>query len=167
MVRELSLETNFNASNVTSIEELTEFAKLSNFPSHGLILKDMNNSTCFKGIQSWIELKEKAEYMFEQNSTIVVETDMRALFNPTRMKVIEKAANQLVSKIKSVCPQCETPGFGVVKAIPGLPCTWCKSETKSTYSHLYQCVKCKYEIEKIFPNGKETEDPMYCDYCNP
>ena len=92
---------------------------------------------------------------------------MRGLYNPTRMKVIEKAAIQLISKIKSVCPECDSPGFGVVRAISGLLCRWCKFETKSTYSHIYQCQKCNYEIEKKFPNGKETEDPMYCDYCNP
>ncbi len=167
VVRELSLETNFNTATVNSTEELNDFAKLSNFPSHGLILKDLTNQNLYKGIQSWKELEEKANLLFKENSSFIVETDMRALYNPTRMKVIEKAAIELLSKIKSLCPECQTPGFGVVKAISGLPCEWCKSKTKSIYSHLYQCQKCKYELEKKFPNGKETEDPMYCDFCNP
>ena len=167
VVRELSLETNFNTATVNSTEELNDFAKRANFPSHGLILKDLTNQNLYKGIQSWKELEEKANLLFKDNSSFIVETDMRALYNPTRMKVIEKAAIELLSKIKSLCPECQTPGFGVVKAISGLPCEWCKSKTKSIYSHLYQCQKCKYELEKKFPNGKETEDPMYCDFCNP
>jgi hypothetical protein len=167
VVRELSLETNFNTATINSTEELNDFAKHANFPSHGLILKDLNNQNLYKGIQSWTELEEKANLLFKVNSSFIVETDMRALYNPTRMKVIEKAAINLLSKVKSLCPECQTPGFGVVKAISGLPCEWCKSKTKSIYSHLYQCQKCKYELEKKFPNRKETENPMYCDFCNP
>ena len=167
VVRELSLETNFNTATIKDIEELIDFAKHANFPSHGLILKDLNNQNLYKGIQSWTELEEKANLLFKVNSSFIVETDMRALYNPTRMKVIEKAAINLLSKVKSLCPECQTPGFGVVKAISGLPCEWCKSKTKSIYSHLYQCQKCKYELEKKFPNRKETENPMYCDFCNP
>lgn len=167
LVRELSLETNFNTTTINSIEELNDFAKHANFPSHGLILKGLNPQELFKGIQSWAELEEKAALLFKDNSSFIAETDMRALYNPTRMKVIEKAAIQLISKIKSLCPECQTPGFGVVKAIPGLPCEWCKSKTKSIFSHLYQCQKCNFELEKKFPNGKETENPMYCDFCNP
>lgn len=37
---------------------------------------------------------------------------MRLVFNPTRMNVIEKVTEQLVEKIKSVCPNCKIPGFG-------------------------------------------------------
>ena len=37
--RELSLETNFNGSEIKTKEELQEFASNSNFPSHALILR--------------------------------------------------------------------------------------------------------------------------------
>ena len=37
--RELSLETNFNGSEIKTKEELQEFASASKFPSHGLILR--------------------------------------------------------------------------------------------------------------------------------
>ena len=167
IVRELSLETNFNATTINSIPQLKDFAERSGFPSHGIILKNSDVSKVYKGISNWSELIEKAELLFKENSEFTAETDMRAHFNPTRMKVIEKAAIQLISKIKSVCPKCETPGFGVVRSVSGLPCEWCKSPTKSIYAHIYQCKKCNFEAEKKLPNGIKTEDPMYCDYCNP
>ncbi|RTY96888.1 hypothetical protein EKL98_16285, partial [Flavobacterium bomense] len=96
-----------------------------------------------------------------------IETDMRAMYNPTRMKVIEKAAFKLVDKIKSLCPKCRTPGFGIIDRREGLPCQQCHFPTRSTLSHIYSCQKCSYKKEEKYPNGKQTEDPMYCDICNP
>lgn len=44
------------------------------------------------------------------------ETGMKALYNPTRMTVIEKAIKKLIDKINSCCPQCNIPGFGITDA---------------------------------------------------
>ncbi|MBC7525600.1 MAG: hypothetical protein H7239_14340 [Flavobacterium sp.] len=169
IVREISLDTNFDGKTINSNDELVEFAKKSGFPSHGLIIKKSENekNTFYKGIQSWAELNAIASELFENNFNFYVETDMRAFYNPTRMKVIEKATHKLIEKVKSICPECKSPGFGIVEAISGLPCEWCKSPTKSTLSYRYKCQKCHFELEKKFPSNKETEDPMYCDYCNP
>jgi hypothetical protein len=169
VVRELSLETNFNASKINTYAELEEFANTVHFPSHAILLKGIENEMpCIvKGIQSWELLKESYDKLAKHASPIDAETDMRAFYNPTRMKVIEKATQKLIEKIKSLCPECKTPGFGIILAKSGLPCEWCKSETKSIKSYIYQCQKCQYELEKMFPNNKEFEDPMYCDYCNP
>lgn len=168
-VRELSLETNFNGSEIKTKEELQEFATKSNFPSHGLILRKSKEE--LEGITKGI-IDEKLLYdtflnLIKNYGTAYIETDMRAMFNPSRMKVIEKATMKLVKKIKSVCPNCKTPGFGIVDRKVGLPCNQCRFPTKSTLSYLYNCQKCNYKKEEEFPNGKQTEDPMYCDICNP
>ena len=92
---------------------------------------------------------------------------MRAMYNPTRMKVIEKATKKLVDKINSCCPQCQTPGFGITDAKKGLRCMQCNFSTRSTLSYIYTCQKCSYTYEEMYPNKKTTEDPMYCDVCNP
>jgi hypothetical protein len=42
IVRELSMETNFNGSEITNEQELLDFAELVQFPSHGLILRPSN-----------------------------------------------------------------------------------------------------------------------------
>ena len=48
-----------------------------------------------------------------------VETDMRAHANPKRMSVIGEAAEDLVKKLRSICPQCHLPGFARVKPVTG------------------------------------------------
>ncbi|WP_425290025.1 DUF6671 family protein, partial [Shewanella algae] len=62
---------------------------------------------------------------------------------------------------------CGTPGFSVTDSIIGLPCDYCGSPTRSPKAFVYTCSHCNYTEELLFPNGKETEDPMYCDRCNP
>lgn len=169
IVRELSLDTNFNAATINSFQNLVDLVKNVGFPEHAVILKSTapNDNLVVKGIQSWELLEKSFHKLTTNNSQVAVETDMRALFNPTRMKVIEKATEKLVEKIKSLCPECKTPGFGVVNSKSGLPCEWCGLPTNSTKSHVYQCQSCNFEQEKMFPNDKKTEDPMYCDRCNP
>lgn len=169
MVRELSLDTNFNAATIDSFQNLVNLVKTVGFPEHAVILKiaEKEVTSVVKGIQSWELLNDSYKILSANNSQVVAETDMRAMYNPTRMKVIEKATQKLVDKIKHLCPECNTPGFGVVKTKPGLPCEWCNSPTNSTKSHIYQCQKCNFELEKLYPNDKKTEDPMYCDRCNP
>lgn len=167
--RELSLETNFNGSEIKTEKELQEFATHSNFPSHGLILRKSKEDLgdIVKGITTDEQLKNTFHNLITNYGTAYIETDMRAMYNPTRMKVIEKAAFKLVDKIKSLCPKCRTPGFGIIDRREGLPCQQCHFSTRSTLSYIYSCQKCSYKKEKKYPNGKQTEDPMYCDICNP
>ena len=168
-VRELSLETNFNGSEIKTKEELQEFATNSNFPSHALILRRSKDNLdgITKGIIDKKQLYDTYLKLSKKYGTAYIETDMRAMFNPSRMKVIEKATLKLVKKIKSICPKCEAPGFGIVDRKEGLPCSLCNFPTHSTLSHIYNCQKCNFTEAVEFPNGKKTEEPMYCDICNP
>lgn len=169
IVRILSTETNFNATEIYSKEELKTFAYKAQFPSHALIIKKSKNDFegILKGISSWDIISTKCEELIKMFGSAYVETDMRAMYNPTRMKVIEKTTQKLVAKIKSCCPHCARPGFGITAIKEGLPCSLCGNPTQSIKSHLYECEKCSYTDEVLFPNEKETEDPMYCNHCNP
>lgn len=166
--RELSLETNFDQEEVKSWEELVTFAEQAQFHSHALILKDPVDefSKMVKGIKDWDELKSAFDRIFQHSGSVKVETDMRAMHNPTRMQVIAKATEDLVNRITSVCPHCESPGYGITKAEQGLPCRWCNQPTQSIKSLIYECKKCGFNESKPNPK-KEAEDPMYCDFCNP
>jgi len=95
------------------------------------------------------------------------ETDMRALYHPSRMAVIQTATKTLVDKINSSCPQCKTPGFDVAEAKKRLPCDLCRSPTRSILSLISSCQKCDFKKEELYPHEKTVKDPMYCDYCNP
>ena len=168
-VREISTETNFNRKEINSFEELKTFADLVKFPAHGLILKNehLEFSNTIKGITEWELLTEAYHQFSGQNCKIFAETDMRAFCNPTRMHVIQKATNKLIEKIKSECPHCKCPGFGITDHREGLPCSLCGFKTKSTLCYISVCQKCSYVKEDMYPNGKTEEDPMYCDRCNP
>lgn len=169
VVRELSMETNFNGLEITTEKELHEFARNTNFPSHGLILRKSKDDCVeiVKGITDEEQLKSTFYHLISLYGTAYIETDMRAMYNPSRMQVIEKVTRKLVEKIQSVCPQCETPGFGITDRKEGLPCDLCRFPTRSTLSYSYTCQKCNYKKDEHYPNGKQTEDPMYCDFCNP
>jgi hypothetical protein len=167
--RELSLDTNFGGAVIKSNQELNEFAERVKFPSHALIVRKSNDDfiEIEKGISDWRKLIKVYNKFIKLYGSVYIETDMRAMYNPTRMKVIESATIKLVNKINSCCPNCNTPGFGVTDAKRGLPCEWCRFPTRSTLSHIYTCQKCSYVQEVMYPNQKKTEDPTYCDNCNP
>ncbi|TRX04509.1 DUF6671 family protein [Flavobacterium gawalongense] len=169
IAREISTDTNFNGSEIKNEAGLLEFATQVKFPSHGLILKpsEKDISKIVKGITDERILNESFHEMMKEFGKVYVETDMRALYNPTRMKVIEKATLKLVNSIRSLCPMCETPGFVVSDAKMGLPCDCCNSATRSTLSFIYACKKCNHTSEEFYPHKKMTEDPTYCDFCNP
>jgi formate dehydrogenase maturation protein FdhE len=96
-----------------------------------------------------------------------IETDMRAMYNPTRMKTIEKATHSLIKKLNQLCPDCSCPGFEVVEKRRGLPCALCNLPTAMTRAVIYQCKKCDFSKEELFPDGLEKADPAQCMYCNP
>jgi hypothetical protein len=169
IVRELSTETNFSGSEITTENRLFEFATNVNFPSHGLILRKSKdeNVDVKKGINNHQQLQTTFNNLIQKYGTAYIETDMRAMYNPTRMKIIEKAAKKLVEKINACCPVCKMPGFGITDAKKGLPCELCNTPTKGTICYIYSCQQCSFQKEEKYPNGKKTEDPMYCDICNP
>ena len=167
--RELSLETNFDGTELKSVEELVAFANKVGFPSHGIILKKGKNiyTGIIKESKTFEGLIENYQKIKNDDGSAYAETDMRAMLNPTRMKVIEKATKRLAEKAKSLCPSCSIPGFGVVEAVKGLPCEMCGIPTRSVLKHVYRCQKCNHQTEKLFPYEKRVENPQYCDFCNP
>jgi hypothetical protein len=166
--RELSLLTNFNSATIKNNEDLFEFAAKASFPTHGLILRksEKDYDEMQKGIMDWDVLKTTFNHLFNKYGEVYVETDMRALYNPSRMLVIAKATEKLIAKINSHCPNCQTPGFSATNTVLGLPCSLCENPTQSVLSYVYSCQKCLYTKEEKYPKKKEFEEPIYCDVCN-
>jgi hypothetical protein len=169
VARELSLNTNLNAAKIENEQQLSIFAKQAQFPSHAIILKycEKNKRRVYKGIQNEVLLLQKFRQLKAEFGYAYAETDMRAHYNPTRMEVISNAVAKLLQKIDKKCPECKTPGFDVVKADTGLPCGNCGLPTRSVLSFLYECKVCNHTEEELHPKQKKTEDPTYCDNCNP
>ncbi len=168
---EFSLETNHNYQLIQNIEEAYNFAKKVGFPEHGLIVisdSPKNSGEIFKGIITDKQLEEAVNFALKNSSNqkVHIETDMRAMYNPTRMKNIEKATRNLLKKINTFCPSCGIPGFEITQRIKGLPCASCHTPTLLTRAVKYQCKKCGFSQEELFPDGKYA-DPGQCMYCNP
>jgi hypothetical protein len=169
--QEFSTVTNFNHKTIKTVGEAFEFAQKVGFPEHGLVVMSDSESKneIIKGIVSEKQLTEAVELVLSKslNHQAHIETDMRALYNPTRMKAIEKATLDLIRKIQQVCPQCSCPGFDVTERKTGLPCAWCNFPTTMTLVAVYQCKKCDFVQEVLFPDKVEKADPAHCIYCNP
>lgn len=167
--REINMNTNFSTEEIGSEKQLIEFANKIGFPSHGIILKKSQNdfSIIKKENKSLKELLNNFNEIKNSSNIVWAETDMRAMNNPTRMLNIEKATYKLINKVKSLCPECKTPGYGIFESINGLPCELCNFPTKSTLKHIYKCQKCNFKSELMYPNNKKFEDPQFCDICNP
>lgn len=168
IAKTLSTNTNFAMEKLTNIGDLEKFLDKAGYPQHGVIFKPNSNPSTWRKCAGKVD-KVKAYFnLFQhENMETWIETDMRAMRNPTRMSVIEDSTKKLIELVRSTCPQCNTPGFKVTDGVDGLPCKICNQPTKSTLEHISTCQKCNFTLFTPFPFGKETEDPMYCDYCNP
>ncbi|MFM7859610.1 MAG: DUF6671 family protein [Flammeovirgaceae bacterium] len=160
----ISTAINYAHQQCTRWEEVRIVAIDSGFPSHALILKTKN--AFLKGITTWPSLESGYHELKKEFPFVIAETDMRAMHNPTRMKVIEEVTALLIDKVNSLCPNCAYPGFAVADKVAGLPCGDCGHPTQFSLKHIYKCVHCGHLVEKLFPEGP-VADPMYCLYCNP
>lgn len=169
IVQEQSTSTNFGGNQIYTLDELLEFCEKVCFPSHGVILRRSRNEfiEIVKGVLSYGQLRNYYNYFMDTYGEVYVETDMRAMFNPTRMSTIKKATENLITKIKSSCPECGAPGFGEISTMMGLPCEICSFPTKGVLTLICTCQKCTFSTKMDYPNGKQMEDAMYCDLCNP
>jgi len=164
-------ETNIDGQYVSSAEEALDFARKVGFPKHGVIVRKSENERfgIHKNIQTEKQLIETASKMLIGSFTkrIFVETDMRAHRNPTRMKAIEKATEDLIKNIASACPKCQAPGFVVVDFEKGLKCSLCNIPTDLPLNDIYRCDLCGCEEKRPVTKYGKVADPQYCGYCNP
>lgn len=166
----LSTDTNFRHQEISSYDQAYEFALKIGFPDHAVILMpdaQTAKSSIYKGINSMEVLENTVMELLRIYTTIHIETDMRALYNPTRMKNIAKATEDLVRKLQQLCPNCNFVNFDVVELLKGLPCELCGLPTQMIRAHLYKCDRCEFQQQISFPAGIRVADAMYCNYCNP
>jgi hypothetical protein len=155
---------------IRSLDELEAFARTANFPEHHLVLRpqDQDHPELFKGIDHRADLLKAFDWAKQKsvNGCVFIENDLRAHCNPTRQGLIRKAADNLIQKLLSACPQCNTPGFWITEQTAGLPCTSCGRKTHLPVSEIWCCPVCKYEDHKRL-SINQLADPSRCDFCNP
>lgn len=149
-------------------ENLEEFLTKADFPSHGLIVRSEHASAPapVKGIRDKASLIKAINDLSEDSGSVIVESDLRASFSPSRMRNIAACARLLARRIASLCPQCNAPGWGSVNPIFGLPCADCGSNVESAVmADQYGCGKCEHR--QIFARGATEAEARFCDSCNP
>ncbi|WP_207421539.1 DUF6671 family protein [Desertivirga brevis] len=163
----LSINTNFDGRDCNTLQQLLGFAESIGFPECALILRNAKGSCeeVFKGIRSREILIKKFNRLMNSYGKVYAETDMRAMHNPIRMKVIAEATKAMLTRLAVTCIKCKTPGFGRTGAIHGLACANCGLATSSPKFYIYKCAKCNYQ-EKL-PVEAKSESPMHCKNCNP
>lgn len=169
VVKTITTNTNYNSISLTSTDHLNEFLTRVKFPSHGLILrKSAKDYTCIdKGIVCENILMDRVDFYLKKFGHYYLETDMRAMFNPTRMEIIKNLVDHLIVDMNRICPKCSFPGFSVSDVVRGLICSNCHWPTKSVKELIYTCKKCGFFQIEMNAEAKKEEDPMYCDFCNP
>jgi len=155
---------------VSSLQELERFAAEAGFPEHHLVLRPEHpeHLDMDKGIHDHSSLL-KAFHLAQAksaNGVVFAENDLRAFCNPTRQKMIHKATEELIQKLLSACPSCDSPGYWLSQQIPGLPCRACGSLTRLPKAEIWGCKKCGHEGQRAV-NAQPWADPARCDFCNP
>ena len=152
------------------------------FPSHALIVRPQGEvasgegadpvespHSVEKGLRRWEDLQPaiRRAAACSPEGLALVETDMRAHCNPTRMAAIRALAFRLVRRIASPCPICQEPGWGLVNQKPGLPCGDCGLATELVLAEVWGCGLCTHREERPRRDGRVAADPGQCQWCNP
>jgi len=171
-------ETNFDSFTIAPGDEIDEFLEKCGFPSHALLVKAHKPSRFFsfgrrnkpvKGIKDKEELLQAIQVSADASSDnqAVIETDMRAHMNPTRMEIIRQLGKKMAKRLEQYCPGCGIPGWGITSQKQGLPCSRCGLPTRQILHEVWSCQVCSYQQEKARSDGRQTSDPTYCHFCNP
>ena len=167
----LELRTNYSRFRLDPGADPASWLQRIGFPGHGVIVRPGAGppQPCVKGIQSLEGLERAIAHCraHAQGAPLVLETDMRAHRNPTRMASIRRLGFQLARRLASTCPACQSPGWGPIATIPGLPCGWCGSPTELSRSEQWGCVACDHREERPRRDGRQQADPAHCPSCNP
>ena len=158
-----TLDTNFANAKATDVDDIALFLDQVGFPSHGLIavpndrikvghddrirlvLEDVPDQQVFKGINDAAELARVVRCCasLSADGLAHVETDMRAHFNPTRMRTIGLLAEQLGRRLATPCPRCSAPGWGRMAATWEVPASGPPIITRETLA----CAHCGHRQE--------------------
>lgn len=169
--RHVSLETVFGGEECQRLAQVMVFAERMKFPEHHLVLRAKEKweqgDALQKGIPTRELLRDHAERIIAARGSCWVETDMRAMANPTRMKVIGETAARFGQELSSTCPGCGDCWFRITEALTGLPCELCGWPTQSVRAYRRSCRSCGLQADGPRPDGKVHEEPGHCGHCNP
>lgn len=174
-VAEQLLSTHTNLANTTAAtldRSIRRRVAGWGFPSHGLVVRanaPQLEAEIRKGVRCWQQLEGAiaTSARESEDGRALIETDMRAHMNPTRMRQIALLARRFAIRLANRCPDCGAPGYGRVGVEAGLPCSLCSAPTRFVRLEIDGCSRCLRRRERPRSDGLEAADPGACDYCNP
>jgi len=146
------------------------------FPRHAVIARPASLGAgtataglLFKGLCTTLQLQVALQACrdADPHGQVWLETDMRAHHNPTRMASIRRLGFALLRRLRTPCPACGSPGWGLVETEPGLPCSWCGEATPLAASEIWGCPSCGERQHRPRRDGLTAADPGHCSWCNP
>lgn len=172
IVAQRRTRTNYDSLVARPGDDVSAFLERILFPSHAVIVRPERNADVFqlvKGVSQRHALDAAVEEMAALSTTgrAVVQTDMRAHLNPTRMRSIGFVAKALAVRAARLCAACGAPGFGVEEVLRGLPCADCGAPTRRIRAELHRCRLCGFEKQKHTRPPTLRAEAVWCDFCNP
>jgi len=155
------------------IDELTDFLERIGFPDQALIVKPAEASVDVAPIHKGLRGKDELASAITEcaassrDGQALIQTDMRAHMNPTRMATLQRLAVSLAERVAASCPACRMPGFGQVNVETGLPCEDCGAPSIMVRHPVFGCVACDHREKQPRADGRTHSDPRYCLQCNP
>lgn len=169
--RHVSLDTVFGGQSCSSWEEVCELAARLRFPEHALIVRRHERwapgDVVHKGVRAVATLRSACDALMVRHGSCWVESDLRAMMNPTRMRVIGAAAARFAEELARLCPVCGAFWFRVATTRIGLPCAECGCPTEMVANLVRGCASCGHEQLAPRPDGRTSADPGNCGECNP
>jgi hypothetical protein len=165
-------KTNYESILIQPGHDTSPFLRRVGFPHHALIVRPEQSITT-KGIVKGIVSNEllgraiRNASIISKTGSVIIQTDMRAHMNPTRMKCISILTKTLALRAARLCPICSTPGFGFINALRGLPCESCARPTRLIRAELHGCLKCGHQRIRHERSSTTRAEALWCDACNP
>lgn len=165
-------KTNYGHREARSLNDIEDWLPLVGFPSHALIVRPKSPDRTGPAEKGLIDLDLLGAAIARaasrsEHGLALVEPDMRAHLNPTRMSSIRKLAIRLARRLATPCPICAAPGWGQTGTMKGLPCEDCTAPTGLIQFRVFRCTSCSHSEEKPRPDGLQMASPQYCPECNP
>lgn len=151
-------------------ESLDAFFKQADFPNHRLIARPNKalSQLAIKGLATEKEVQEAVKFcsIESQDGLVLIESDLRAMYSPSRQKNIAQASALLAVRVLAQCPDCLCPGWGKVDVERGLPCSYCQTDSEDAVKReIFGCVRCQHrEPGELLA---KFASPSQCQVCNP
>jgi len=145
--------------------DLDRLVLAADLPNHALILRDDSEPprVYAKGVVNLDQLRESMPVKVDR--PLILETDFRAMFNPSRQINITECAKLLAQRLATKCQSCDSIGWGIVDYEKGLPCSDCGARANREVSaEVFGCPKCNHREKRLVD---ALASPSNCDFCNP